>query len=1170
MRDLATKHILIALFFASNAIGPLPLYAQVQLFPAAPIASPASGSQDSASSEEQPPAIAPPLAAPSAAPSTTSPAPVADDSGVTPESITAFLQQLQTATDIEPALKARLQSTYESLLTEINRRTENEARIKQLNAAQLAAPNAIAEAKRQKEVFTPQFVYMAGSLQRASLTDLQNYQATLQTLLQSATDGLARVDERIVTREAQRKEIPRFLTEARAAITKLNDELNAPAPDGTHPRLRDAHILLLRAQLKSNNDLVRLREQELRTYDAESELLTLQKGNFAAEEKHYQAKIKEVNEELNKRREILITRLKQLAESYVSQSPPELVERANETVARTDAWLTLARQNWVMRLELDAAQAELKMWEDRYHIMTDRIRNDRDNKRKNVLNFNSWVGLMLRKQRSELPDVNELNRKLYVYHQKMLEAEALALSLEDWRAEHASSEGAESPNEEDERRYAFVDSREKAKLLFNLERRVVDDFRVDTKNYIDRLLDLADKTQKTVEQVRLYRSFIDEHVLWIRSGEVFNGKDAQHVWPALEWLFKLGNWREVGRTLVTDLQERLWPYLLGAGLFGLLLVNLPRFKREVRVQGDLAKRPNCISMIPTWKAFVVTVLIGLPLAIVPLVVGWRLSNSENHSFPGAIGLALMVGARYFFPLELLRQICRMNGLAESHFQWSRESTQLLRKNLRWFIDLAVPSVVILVIVTVGEGGKYENSLGRVVFSCLMILCFILLMRCLHPTQGVFQNFLKQNQGGWIDRLRYIWYPTLVFSPLALMLMSWMGYHYTAVRLTSHLHTTFLALVGILILSCFIYRWLLLRRRELLVAQAKQRLEEARRRDPNSTALPASQLDTQADVASINKQTVRLISSAMLFASIGAVAFIWSGVLPAVGVLNSVGIGWSAVGEDGSRIPITLMHLLIAIPTGIMTIVAARNLPGLLEIALLQHLPLENAVRYAISSISRYAIFFLGIVVTFGYLGISWTSIQWLVAALGVGLGFGLQEIFANFVSGLILLFEQPVRVGDVITLGDTTGTVSRIRMRATTVTNFDQQELIIPNKDLVTGRLLNWTLSDTTNRIIIAIGISYESDAEVACETIREICLAHPNVLKDPAPSAFVDNFGDSKIEIHVRCYLSTFDIRLITRHEVQMEIRRRFAELGISTWLPQREIRLRSNSADVEQNPFR
>ncbi len=260
-----------------------------------------------------------------------------------------------------------------------------------------------------------------------------------------------------------------------------------------------------------------------------------------------------------------------------------------------------------------------------------------------------------------------------------------------------------------------------------------------------------------------------------------------------------------------------------------------------------------------------------------------------------------------------------------------------------------------------------------------------------------------------------------------------------------------------------------------------------------------------------------------------------------------------------KTPITLANLLLAVPIIVLTIVAAKNLPGLLEIALLQHLPFENAARYAITTTSCYAIIVLGICLTFNSIGVRWASVQWLVAALGVGLGFGLQEIFANFVSGLILLFEQPIRVGDVITLGDTTGSVSRIRMRATTITNWDRQELIIPNKDLITGKLLNWTLTDSTNRIVITIGIAYRSDTDRACQVVLKLCNEHPSVMRSPQPTVTFEAIRESSLEIKARVFVETLDVRLQTQHDLHTSIHRMLVEEGIELAYPQRDIHFKS-----------
>ncbi len=703
-------------------------------------------------------------------------------------------------------------------------------------------------------------------------------------------------------------------------------------------------------------------------------------------------------------------------------------------------------------------------------------------------------------------------------------------------------------------------------VLEGTERRIVDEFRLDASNFSETLFTLAELNHQLIDQVRKYQSFIDEHILWIRSTDPFGTTDLSNLWRSLQELLDLSKWKEVPRTLLTDLRSNPSIYSLAVAVLAILLVYTKPMRKTVQSLGVTASKSNTTSFSPTLKVITLCVLMSLPLTLLHLLFGWRLTTqASGDKFVESVGFGLLVGARYFFPLEFFRQIVRNGGLAETHFQWSTHATVLLRKHLRWFIDLGIPTVILIAIISHASEPRWENSIGRIAFCLLMFVSTIFLLIVLHPYRGVFREYISQHRGGWIDRLRFLWYFGLALAPIVMIAMSLMGYHYTASRLAMHFHTSIMTLLGLFLLYFTIWRWLLLQRRQLVIAQARARLEEARRRDADAASASAPlgaatvTLETGSDLSQINAQTIRLVSSTLIVAAVAAIAFIWSSVLPAVGALDSVTL-WTVAGSTpDEKLPVTLASLLLAIPAAIMTVVAAKNLPGLLEIALLQHLPLENAVRYAITSISRYTILILGIAMTFNSLGVRWASIQWLVAALGVGLGFGLQEIFANFVSGLILLFEQPVRVGDVITIGDTTGTVSRIRMRATTVMNFDQQELVIPNKDLITGRLLNWTLSDATNRLVIDVGVAYGTDVTRACQILQEICLAHPNVLKNPEPTAFFEVMADSQLTIKVRIFLASLDLRLPTRHEILTSIQHRFQAEGIQIPFPQRDLHIRS-----------
>lgn len=250
-----------------------------------------------------------------------------------------------------------------------------------------------------------------------------------------------------------------------------------------------------------------------------------------------------------------------------------------------------------------------------------------------------------------------------------------------------------------------------------------------------------------------------------------------------------------------------------------------------------------------------------------------------------------------------------------------------------------------------------------------------------------------------------------------------------------------------------------------------------------------------------------------------------------------------------------LALMIAVVVTAITFVAVRNLPGVLEITLLKYLPLDAGARYAFSAICRYAISTIGVIVAFNYIGISWASLKWLVAALSVGLGFGLQEVVANFVSGIIILFERPIRVGDTVTVDNIDGVVSQIRIRATTITNWDRKEYIVPNKEFVTGRLLNWTLSNPITRIVLTVGVAYGSDTRLARDLLLKVARENPGVLDDPAPVAVFHEFGDNALNFSLRCFLPNPDNRLIAINELHMAIDREFRKAGITIAFPQQDI---------------
>jgi potassium efflux system protein len=274
---------------------------------------------------------------------------------------------------------------------------------------------------------------------------------------------------------------------------------------------------------------------------------------------------------------------------------------------------------------------------------------------------------------------------------------------------------------------------------------------------------------------------------------------------------------------------------------------------------------------------------------------------------------------------------------------------------------------------------------------------------------------------------------------------------------------------------------------------------------------------------------------------------------------------SEIGPSGAEqmstedrvVAVTLADLFRSLLFVLLTLASMRVLPGALEATLLRRV--GPGERYAYSTIFKYTIVLVGLAIAFDALGIGWSSIQWLVAAIGLGLGFGLQEIFANFVSGLIILFERPIRVGDTVTVGEVSGTVSKIQIRATWITAFDRKELIVPNKEFVTGRLINWTLSDSVLRVEIPVGIAYGSDTNRAIEVLNEVARKSWRVLQDPQPQVLFLGFGDSSLSFELRVYTRSVNNFLPVQHELHMNIDKAFREAGIEIAFPQRDLHLRS-----------
>ncbi|MGE4544081.1 MAG: mechanosensitive ion channel domain-containing protein [Pedobacter sp.] len=287
------------------------------------------------------------------------------------------------------------------------------------------------------------------------------------------------------------------------------------------------------------------------------------------------------------------------------------------------------------------------------------------------------------------------------------------------------------------------------------------------------------------------------------------------------------------------------------------------------------------------------------------------------------------------------------------------------------------------------------------------------------------------------------------------------------------------------------------------------------------------------------------------------------------LFDSVGEAWHTIVSTGIVLgdkTVSANMLLIALAALYTAILVSWLLRSLLEEEVFPRRQMDRGVRDSIKKLLHYAILAFGVVMALSLAGIELKNFAVLAGALGIGIGFGLQNIVNNFVSGLILLFERPIKIGDLVVLDNEWGTVRKIGLRSTTVETFDQSEVIVPNSLLVSEKVTNWTLSNEQCRIVVPVGVAYGSDVEKVLKILYSAAQTHPDVLDTPPPSAIFTAFGASSLDFELRVWAKSVAERLIIKNDLLLYIDRRFREEEIEIPFPQRDLHLRSVDATVLQ----
>jgi small-conductance mechanosensitive channel len=240
-------------------------------------------------------------------------------------------------------------------------------------------------------------------------------------------------------------------------------------------------------------------------------------------------------------------------------------------------------------------------------------------------------------------------------------------------------------------------------------------------------------------------------------------------------------------------------------------------------------------------------------------------------------------------------------------------------------------------------------------------------------------------------------------------------------------------------------------------------------------------------------------------------------------------------------------------------ILARIIVRILSRRVLPRFDIDRGIQFTMSRITQYLIMILGAVFAFQFVGFNLSGLAVILGFLSVGIGFGLQNITSNFVSGLILLFERPIKIGDRVTVGDTEGDVLSINMRATTIRSLQNISIIVPNSEFISSNVINWTHGDPTVRIRLDVGVSYGSDVDAVILALEEVAREHPEVLTDPPPRVLHLGFGDSAWNMRLTAMIGDPKRYYIVLSDLNCAVVRKFRERGIEIPFPQRDLHVRS-----------
>lgn len=1040
--------------------------------------------------------------------------------------------------------KQELQEIYQNTIDYLRRSKAKEAELKELQDLLASAPEEIRRLRQRVDTIKPREIdSIRTAFENQSLEALETRLTEKVTTMFDWQNQLTAINSNLIASQTRPERTQAEVTANQARNQAIAEELRLLQRQTDGPR-KTARTAMLKAEQRSLRDTSDLLRQELAVNSVLQELSSQRRALMSQQIADIELEIQALQDVINDKR---------LSQS--EQTVSDTTEQALRGATNHDLLKTQGSLNRRLSEELLAATTEMGEL-TRKNIITKQqidsatqIENALE-QQINVLEGSALLSRILHQQKQALPTVRLDTRIADRVADLRLREFELNQLREQLATPETYLEKLLSPLPPDQRELLRDDIREVIASRSLLTEQL--------SNNISTLLSLAITLQINQRQLQQLSSqlsrTIDDQLFWVASSRPIDKAWMQALPGQLSNQFDDLKLKEQASTLTATVGAR-WP---GPALLALLLVvyawRRRRWRRQLRdINADVGHfRHDSAKHTP--KALGLIALIVLPMPIILCGIGILLTLGDPAPLP-ALGTALMKLAIAWFVLHFLYRVLEPKGIAIRHFRWDSQLVTRLHHLIRNVSWVLLPLVLVIALNAATTGHLGDDVIGRLTMVIGMLLLSLLLGRVMWKTEPLYHSRVLHLGATLL----------LVLAPLALAGMSFWGYHYTATRLADRFFITLYLIAGWMVVQGTVSRNLNVAGRRLAYQRALNKRQAAQPREPQDAEMGVEV--PEMDIRQINQQSLRLARLILTIIFAVLVYLTWADLLSAASYLESVTLWEYNKGTSDNPVmaPISAGDVLGALVIVILTVTLARNLPGLLEILVLSRLNLRQGSSYAITTLLSYVIVSVGVVYGLSALGVSWNKLQWLVAALSVGLGFGLQEIFANFVSGLIILFERPIRIGDVVTIGELSGTVNRIRIRATTITDFDRKEIIVPNKTFVTSHLINWSLSDTVTRVIIKVGVAYGSDLAKTRELLMQAARNNARVLDDPEPLVLFLAYNESTLDHELRVHVRELVDRNLAIDEINRDIDRLFAENGIEIAFRQLDVNLRS-SAGLEK----